>query len=295
MKTTLPIFLLLIMCVYHLMAQDFAPIGAKWHFNETSVGSNSVDFTTYESIGDTVIDNLPCRVIYKEKYSCCIDGGSHFIHQRNDSILLFNPITEAFELIFNFGADVGDSWTLRTHPGGELLADSAKCVVDSISYFHYSATDSLKILHVSLKSYQYLWYPYGDTITLNTQIIEKIGFSSSLLLRDCLGFCDANFDGVIRCYEDSDVGLITFSSVACEYTTVKNTLPRDEIVVYPNPTKDKIYIGNHTLSSDCAKLFSSEGTQIFVSIQNNVLDVKSLDAGIYYLSVQTEKGLITKK
>ena len=295
MRTVIFEILLMIIFAYNSSAQDFAPVGAKWHFGEGYAWSNSVGFITYESIGDTIINNLPCRTLYKSTTTCCIPGGIHFLHQSADSIFHFNPETETFNLIIKFDAEVGDSWILHTNPDGNLMSDSATCIVDSISYFHYSPTDSLKIMNVRLVSFAYNII-FGDTLyyTLTNQIIEKAGFRNALLPGDCIYYCDVNFEDDIRCYEDFNVGLIAFSGIACEYTPVEDITIKDEITVYPNPARDKIYIEAPDIKSGNIKLFSAGGTQIFVPIHNNELDINTLTTGIYYLKIQTENGVISK-
>lgn len=297
MKTTLFNLIMLISISYNSLAQDFAPVGAKWYFNEDYAWSNNIGFITYESIGDTIINNLSCRIIYKDKSSCCIPGGNHFLHQSNDSIFLYNPTTETFDLIIDFSAEIGDSWILNTNPDGYLFSDSVTCLVDSISFFYYSASDSLKILHVTLESPEYFISYFGDTIyyIATYEIIQKIGFRSAILLKDCIRFCDGNFDGNIRCYEDFEVGLITFSSVDCDYTPIENVNFNDEISTYPNPAREKIFIEAPDLKLDNITLYSLEGSQILIPINNNEVDVSSLDMGIYFLRIQTKKGISTKK
>ena len=297
MKTILFNLLILISFSINAIAQEFAPIGAKWYFQESYAWSNDIGFIFYESIGDTVINNFSCRMIYKDKSSCCIQENYHFLYQSHDSIFQYNSASETFNLLFDFGAEIGDSWVLRTNPDGYLYSDSVTCSVDSISFLQYSATDSLKILHVTLESPEYYISYFGDTIyyTANFEIIEKIGFRSALLLSDCIRICDGNFEGSVRCYEDSEVGLIMFDSVACDYTPVKNLENKKEILVFPNPVRDKIFIETQDLKIDKIMLISSEGNQFPISFHNNEIDISSLSVGIYFLKFQTNKGIFTKK
>lgn len=63
----------------------------------------------------------------------------------------------------------------------------------------------------------------------------------------------------------------------------------DKYNLYPNPAKDIIHIDGDDLN--CAVLYNSKGQMIsIIGIVNNVINVKELDNGIYYLNIINTKG-----
>ena len=80
---------------------------------------------------------------------------------------------------------------------------------------------------------------------------------------------------------------------------VENNFMKEEVNIYPTPSTDKIYI-THTNSEEIEiKLFDIIGKQVNATIKNKNLiteiDVSGLSEGIYFVSVKTSEGILTKK
>ena len=76
------------------------------------------------------------------------------------------------------------------------------------------------------------------------------------------------------------------------------------ISISPNPTTGKLRIDNYDLRIydlriydlriKDIQIFDISGVQLF-STQQTTLDVSHLPAGIYFVQIKTEKGIVTKK
>lgn len=235
----IPLFILLILVSFEGNTQEFAPIGAKWIFPERYAFNPNVGIVTYESIGDTIIENLNFRKIHRDMHSCHIRfKGNFFIHERNDSIFIKNPRSGELELIIDFNANIGDSWTLGKY-SEYSYSDSIRCKIDSIS--ELTINDQVfKIQHATLSYY----YFYDFSInTEKVRIIEDIGFDRALIPINDSVVCDGNFEQEIRCYEDPIIGTINFSNEDCYSTPVKDiTIDNSNFRVYPNPTSNILQI-----------------------------------------------------
>ena len=67
------------------------------------------------------------------------------------------------------------------------------------------------------------------------------------------------------------------------------------IIVYPNPAQDFISITNIDKNS-LIKLFDSMGRLVVLSKNNdNVINTSNLNSGIYYLSIEKDTNIISKK
>lgn len=69
-----------------------------------------------------------------------------------------------------------------------------------------------------------------------------------------------------------------------------------KIVVFPNPVKDQLKIENENLKINSISIINITGKTVktFTS-SNNIIDVSDLAKGIYFLQIQTDKGLVSKK
>ena len=286
------IYLLFCLASFSMAAQDFAPAGAKWYFPETYFTSGDIGLITFTGVGDTIIDNKSCRIVYKDHGTCYSNGGNHYFYQSNDSVFYYNQDLEIFSLHYVFDAEVGDSWTISGASDG-LYGDTIFCTVDSISYFEITPSDSLKIQHVTLQS-------EDSEFLYSTRLIEKIGFERGLLTIPIFSICDGDFDGDIRCYEDDEIGLISFSNVACDYTPTVNHFYK-KIEIYPNPSNDLFFIkpNDHPISS--IQLIDFQGVTVFQKEKtinkNESFEVNTahLASGIYFLKINHNNIFTIKK
>lgn len=60
------------------------------------------------------------------------------------------------------------------------------------------------------------------------------------------------------------------------------------MVLYPNPAKDKVYLGNATIGTPF-NIFDNTGRNVKSGLINNQLeeiDINSLNPGIYYIDIK---------
>lgn len=67
-----------------------------------------------------------------------------------------------------------------------------------------------------------------------------------------------------------------------------------QLNVYPNPTTDFLTI-NSKLSDDIIKLMTLNGQLIDIPIQENKLDLRKMQPGVYLLTVENQKGKAVKR
>ena len=76
--------------------------------------------------------------------------------------------------------------------------------------------------------------------------------------------------------------------------TVYESVPKEEVAVYPNPTSDILNIKT-TLSGYHARIFNSSGVLLSFQVINNSVDVSSLPGGVYFVEIaQGDKTYIRK-
>jgi len=268
-----------------IVTSDFAPIGAKWYFPETYAFNPNIGLVTFTSTSDDVIQNENVRVLYKDNGTCNGEEGNYYVLERNDSIFLYNQNIESFELQWINNAQIGDSWEInKTH---NSITDTLTCVVDSISIYTLPNNAYSRVQHVTLES------RYFDV--RQTEIYDRMGFFASLFPVEIVSVCDGDFEGVLRCYEDDEVGLINFSDVGCLYTPVKTIENSVDIKLFPNPTFSKIYIESEVHLEEI-KVFNTRGQSVFHEKEDlNSIDCSPFSSGIYFMYLITESGTIVRK
>jgi subtilisin-like proprotein convertase family protein len=100
------------------------------------------------------------------------------------------------------------------------------------------------------------------------------------------------------------IGITTFQiNIDSSATTVgiNDVLAADEIHLFPNPTTEKVFIEikNKDLTPINISLYDLNARQIHTQALNhsiiNTINVQNLENGIYFIKIQFEEGLITKK
>jgi hypothetical protein len=68
----------------------------------------------------------------------------------------------------------------------------------------------------------------------------------------------------------------------------------EAISIYPNPTTRELRIENGNTEIQQISVFDSAGIHLF-NTQQTTIDVSHLPAGIYFVQITTEKGIVTKR
>jgi Secretion system C-terminal sorting domain len=291
MKNILTFLLFEIICI-SVFSQDWAPIGAKWYYDEQFASSGDIDYIKYTSEKDTIVNGQSCRKINKRHDLYCYERPEiELMFSKNDSVFFYDPKLDTFQLLYNFNAIKNDSWffSFKEVPIGRI--DTVNIVVDSIGSM-IANTKILKILYVT-----YTIKFESTSIQYPSRIIEKIG-DASFMFRFYPSIniaCDMNYTNGIRCYEDPAFGNYHFLSMdSCTYTykwTEIKSKKINKIIVYPNPSNKTIQIAGlnqakyYQMSDINGKLIKSD------IILDSQIVIKDLLDGFYILSITDKNGL----
>jgi len=81
-------------------------------------------------------------------------------------------------------------------------------------------------------------------------------------------------------------------------TTGVETITADALSIYPNPVKDELFItNNEQLTMNNVEIVDLTGKTILIPHSSFLIpiNVSSLPQGIYFLKIETDKGIVTKK
>ncbi len=280
-------------------AQEFAPLGAKWYFPATAWLSNSTELVTFEGVGDTVINDKTCRILYKDFYTRFGDIGNYYFYQSSDSIFHYDESNDKFDLIIVQSAMPTDTFLVEKTMGYQF-PDSMNCIVDSISFINIDNEDSLRVQHVRLVSYKVI---ESDTFIFeqHKRIIERIGFDYGLLPGPFDWMADGGFiEGDVRCYEDSEIGLVNFSNVDCSYTSTEELDDFNSILVYPNPVYEKLFLEIPVIASNWSySIYDINGKELWTkkNISGQVgglieVDVSNWQSAMYFIKLSDKANQV---
>ncbi len=232
--------------------QEFAPIGAVWHFQRYEFFHSPwtpIRFYRIESVGDTLIQGRLCRKLHtNEPITCTWRREVEFVHQQGDTVWLYDQDRETFEVLYNFGAQPGDSWTMELVQEMSNMPITLTVGVDSIASITINGV-SLRQLFASytLHTPEYT----SDCFPFNGAFTELLGAENYLYYFwqfEIGPICDTPYPGGLRCYYDPNIGAFnTGLAPGCEWigVSVRDLSDTPEhIRVFPNPTADVLTIEN---------------------------------------------------
>ena len=271
-------------------AQQWAPVGAKWYYDERFAFSGNINYVLYSSVKDTIFKGQNCRKISKRHDFICLDRPSfELMFDRNDSVFFYDPKLDTFQLLYRFNANKNDSWTLKIHEDQTGRNDTLHIFVDSTGYM-VANNQALKLLYVTY-SVRY----ENDSARYHSRIVEKFG--DLLFMFNFYPFsnlaCDMNLPNGIRCYEDTAFGNYHFALTdSCSYTwTGINSIKKWNLILYPNPTEETIQISG--LNEPASITINDMDGNIVESgvIKDSQVVTKYLSKGIYLLRIINSKGI----
>jgi len=235
MKNLITIFFAIL--ALQISAQDFAPIGALWHYDEGTANSELISYETIESIADTMISTVSCRKLIKtSRYGLTPVLSDIFMYSRNDSV--FFLADNEFHLLYDFSADKGDTIILgyyTNHDGTAL-----KMIIDSTSEISING---------QIRKLQYVTSGDGISIEFGGIVISGIGNIEYMFPH-----YDMWNEGPLRCYEDSICGLFknsrhtnngwNFQDCDQIITGINEAGLANGVSLYPNPTTSLLNISN---------------------------------------------------
>lgn len=265
-----------------LSAQEFAPVGAIWHYDQATINPNMQSYHTIESISDTLIEGRMCQSLLVTSRHAGQQFSWLYTCASGDSVLMY--VDSAFYLLYDFSAVAGDTLVIghyRTDAGSPLLM-----VIDSTSTM---------VINGHTRRVQYVTSGDGLSIEFGGTVIEGVGNTMYLL-----PVFDMATEGPLRCYSDRIIGAYTHTDrpslgwnfMDCEQVIVLgvdqpgNTTA---ISVYPNPTSAQLFIeGIETTSGFLLYDLLGKPVMRGTISSSSPINISNLPNGIYSLVIHHE-------
>jgi hypothetical protein len=270
---------------------DFAPLGATWTY---TYADHIPIFPTYRPIVFVVDDivnwqgELCSKIIVPNPPQDNGDFDTIYVFDRNDSVYFWSTFSGNFEMLYDFGAEPGDSWTV----GGLSVTDTSEfdpfmsVFVDSLSQVVYGG-DTIRVMHHAPSMY----FDWGNAI------IEGLGSNSFML--PVFGLYESRL-GALRCYSDRIVDY-NLSGAPCD-TVIFNIIDGTEDVtdsphfkIMPNPASDRLLVRQLDFVGEVnVKLVDMLGHVLLSNVIENEteLDIAFLTSGLYLIMIFDGKSLL---
>ena len=280
---------ILILLPIKLFAQNWAPTGAQWHYSYYGFFPGYVDIAY---TGDTLIEGQASKILTKTYHGL---GWNQSItsetfgyeYTYEESGVVYLRYQNQWDTLYNFNAQVGDSWRMAKQPITNVVAQNSRIKV--------LATGNLNINNETRK---YLVVDKCDSNNIslgwfNDTIIENIGFLHDYLLPydQFDGAVDGNEGGPFRCYTDNN--FVTYKpsyTEVCDYIMGTPEITANAwFQIYPNPVSDWIQISLNVVNEYLKySIYSSEGKKVQTGQMSEQIDVSNLPSGIYTLLIENQ-------
>ena len=269
-------------------------VGAEWYY-QLQNDDGSITYQHLQCVGDTTIGNERPKIIVRtntiyDRYDKTTVT-HEYIYEENGVVYWWNQTLGKFTVLYDFGAEVGDEWTIEV--GNETITTKVYATevqyIDGIPYKKLAIADPNE--------------------TFNGNLLSTIGHSTSFfpekLMNQGKGF---RVEG-LRCYWLNGDLILKTTNDDCDaiYAELHNGINEDgpstgsgTFAVYPNPTDGILFVQTlraTSLPNQTYRIINLMGQTLLtgnISAETQQIDISTLPAGMYFISVdgQTVKFVV---
>ena len=267
---------------------------SEWYY-EIENENGSITYQYMYQAGDTIVQDEPTHILVK--INTLYDKGlrdevtHEYVYLRDGKVYWWNKTLEEFTVLYDFGAEEGDTWVTKV--GTETLI------------MHVDAEETVEY---EGKTYRMLRVSDADDI-FSGDIVCGIGHLTSFFPERLMDNGDRISVEGLRCYwiEDELVfkpGDEDCDAVYSEVHGVEEDGPSTSsgtLTVYPNPTNGVLTVHHsafriHHSEFQIANLMGQTLLTGQITAENQQIDVSSLPQGMYFITFagETRKFVVNK-
>ena len=287
------LLLIYLLCNLLSFAQNFAPLGAIWHYGASYMMPGE-GFVRFESTHDTLVSGKNCRLLTQSSSLYCINRSLEVpVYDENNIVYFWDNNRNVFEVLFDFNKQVGESWQIIATSFFSSNLDTITVLVQGKSFVTINGVDliALDVLYQNI---------FPDNRQIPSTIYERIGDLDFLFNHYTdmeSGACDNGSSNGLRCYSDNSFGFYTTNpNKACDYNTldISELYIDDLFTVSPNPATNLIFIDAKG-QIDLIELYSEVGEKLLEKRSGKSIDVSCINNGIYFLLVRIGQKISIEK
>jgi hypothetical protein len=276
-------------------------MGSEWYY-EIQNENGSVTYQYMYQAGDTIVQDEPTHILVR--INTLYDKGlrdevtHEYVYKRNNKVYWWNKTLEAFTMLYDFEAEVGDEWEIKV--GTESLIMH----VDAVETVEYEGS-FYRMLRVS---------DAGNIFSGN--IVCGIGHLTSFFPERLMDNRDGILVEGLRCYwvedelvfkpgdEDCDAIYDELHGIEEDGPSTPSTGSgtAGTFEVYPNPTNGVLFVETHgraSLSNQTYRITNLMGQTVLsgnITAETQQIDVANLPEGMYFITFagKTLKFVVNK-
>ena len=263
---------------------NMSSLGSEWYY-EILNEDGSITYQHLQYAADTTVNDKEVKIIIRT--NTLYDKGEHnivtkeYIYEDFGKVYWWNAALQDFTLLYDLGAQIGDSWVIRV---GE---ESITMHVDAVEQYEYEGT-----------TYRMLRVSDADNL-FSGEIMSGIGhltsfFPERLMTRGK----DYRVEG-IRCYWREGELVFKYGDRDCNevYEEWHNGIEEDGsstgpeiLTVYPNPTDGILIVETvctPSLPNETYRITNLMGQTLMtgqITDENQQIDVSDLPDGMYFIT-----------
>lgn len=215
-----------------------------------------------------------------------------YMYSSGDSVFWWT--NGEYQLLYNFNAQINDTWIIDIGPTGWSLCDD---------------TSRVKVVDVGIETVQGNDFRFidlepidGSHYHLGGRFYDRFGGGSYLLPLERI--CDSTiiteyymFNGV-RCFEDDSLSL-NFVGEECDYWITHAGMDENQndlILVYPNPVTSQVQFSGSQIKSVVVTNSIGEFQLCFELSNDQTIELSNLSPGVYFLNcITSDDRKLTKR
>ena len=258
-------------------------------------------------LSDTIYNIYRCNEMYSDVGCGGFEGFpddfrnyDKYIRESDDRSKLYfrTSLSNTEILLMDLNLEVGDTVDTKTWIWDGVSYNDTAIVVDSV-YYH----NDMK--HIRTNYYTSFKRPYtSDNIYDTLKFIEGIGpsFGITYIPSVMLAGNGSYFTYTVICYYRDEIS--EYRKIPNEWSCYVrwwmniNDVDNISATIYPNPTKDKVFITNLAAEEHTIKIVSQMGTVVktITAYEREVeIDLKGLPNGVYNIVIVNSNGSTSKK
>ena len=266
-------------------------VGAEWYY-EIIGEDGTITYQHLQCVGDTTINEERPKVIVRSNTQYdrneTTEVTHEYVYEENGVVYWWNKELQAFTILYDFGAEVGDEWEIKV--GSENIVtrvyEMETQIIDGIPYKRMTIGD--------------------DNNLFSGTLISTIGHLTSFFPERLLSRGkDYRVDG-LRCYWVEDKLVYKQGEEDCDaiyaelHNDIEETTDHATFTIYPNPANGTLFVETRLIASlpsqtyRITNLMGQNLLQGSINAGYQQINISELSAGMYFITVgeQTAKFVV---
>ena len=261
-------------------------VGAEWYYEITN-DDGTITYQHLQCVGDTTINEERPKVIVRSNTH--YDRGERtevtheYVYEKDGKVYWWNKELQIFTVLYDFSAEEGDEWTVQV--GNEAITTRV-----------YEA----ELQYIGGIPYKRLTIADPDN-AFSGSLLSSIGHMTSFFPEKLMTRGKGYHVEGLRCYWVDDELVYKMGDEDCDaiYEELHHGIedPTDDAVfaVYPNPANGILFVETRHGTSlpdqneyRITNLMGQTLLQGTITSENQPIDIESLPAGMYFLTMEGE-------